>query len=450
MQLINKQFPVATLTAIVATAGFVGLAVAKEKLLYLVPLVVLAFVIMFPIEMSLGLFAFSIPFDTVLVLGNSNTTVSWGAGAFAGAVLLGYGLVTRQFRTPSRAASWWALFLLWSAVTVLWALDRETALQRLPTVLGFLPLYLAAVCLPIKKQELSRICMLAVLGGTLAALMMIYQDHATGFQDRATIGFGDRKANPNDLACNLILPFSLSLAGAFTPGKRLRRLAMLGAMALLIAAIFLTMSRGVLLAVMAVLGTYCFRVGINRRMVGALVIVLIPLLFLPSLFYERWKEAPEGRGTGRLDIFIAGLQIVKSNPVLGVGIENFGVAYDKYAGNAPVFRGFGRAAHNAFLQVWGESGVIGLFFFLTAIFMEMKQRRGTPGEVSNIAFAIEGACWGMLVASLSGNIHWSKAFWLCFMLLAIVTRQANTAIVHSYSDRGESIPRRIHNVEAFG
>src|SRR4029078_1497014 len=112
MQLINKQFPVATLTAIVATAGFVGLAVSKEKLLYLVPLFVAVFLIIFPIEMSLGLFAFSIPFDTVLVLGNSNTTVSWGAGAFAGAVLLGYGLVTRQFRTPSRAASWWALFLL--------------------------------------------------------------------------------------------------------------------------------------------------------------------------------------------------------------------------------------------------------------------------------------------------------------------------------------------------
>lgn len=413
--------------ALLASAIGMGIAVACQQYLLIAVIALLALAIFFPVEMSLGMFLFSIPFDTILLLGNSHTSLSWTAGAFAGAVVLLYGLLSRRLHSPPQAAYWWGLFALWTAASVVWAIDPGPSVIRLPTVICILLLYVVIASFEIKKKELSRMFVLAIAGGLVTAGFLIYQAHGLGLQNRATLAFGNREANPNDVAVNLLLPFALAIGGVLAAGSRAKKALLVGALAILATAIFLTMSRGAVSALTAAMLIFAVKAGASKRMLVPVLAVALPLLVVPSLFFSRMKEAPTGRGTGRLDILIAGTEIVKHNPVIGVGLANFPVAYERYSGYAPVFRGYQLDPHNIYLQVWAETGVVGLSLFFLAVYKQMKDgsipRSRTYGR-NYMAIAVQSACWGMLVAGVSGNIQWSKGFWLNFMLLALASRQA--------------------------
>jgi O-antigen ligase len=317
---------------------------------------------------------------------------------------------------------------LWTATSLLWAIDPGIGVERLSTVAFLFAFYLVAVSFHLNRGELRLILLLAIAGGAVAAALAISEfGRGTGLSGRATLVFGQGWANPNDFSSGLLMPFSLALGGIVSRGGLIKKAILLGALAVIATSIFLTMSRGSLIALSAILLVWLFRVGVRRRMLIPILVVVFPLFFLPELFYQRLERAPYGRGTGRVDILIAGTEIVKHYPIIGVGLANFTIAYNEFAGYAPVFRGHDRAAHNAYLQVWAETGVIGLALFLAAIWSQMKRARPVGPKLASrdyLGIAVEAACWGLLVAACAGNIHWNKAFWLAFIVLALVTREA--------------------------
>jgi putative inorganic carbon (HCO3(-)) transporter len=439
--------------AAIGGAVLVGVAVAYANFAVAGVLVLLALVVALPVEMSLGVFVFSIPFDTILLLGNSKTSLSWLAGAFAGAIIVVYGFVSRRLGAPPRSALWWGLFAVWSAISILWAQDPATSLVRFPTVIFMFALYLALVSFRITRQELTRLFQLAVVGGAITSAILIYEVHRLGVQDRATLIFGNREANPNDVAISLLLPFALVLGGMLSAQGMLRKVLLGCALVLNATAVYLTMSRGALVALAVTLVVFLFNAGALRRMVLPVLVIVLPVFLLPSMFFNRLAEAPEGRGTGRLDIFIAGKEIVKHNPVIGVGLANFPVVYEQYSGYAPIFRGYHLDPHNMFLQVWAETGVIGFALFLAALVMQLRRsREGALLRRNYMGVAVHAACLGMLVAGLSGNIQWSKGFWLDFILLALVVqvveREGEPAV--STEERGRDSHPELFGSERVG
>lgn len=415
--------------AIVTAAVIVGIAIVKQSFLALAALAVLSLAVLFPVETSLGIFALLVPFDQVLVLGNSDFTISWFTGAFAGAALLLYGAMTDRFRAPTRSEFYWAAFIFWTVASLAWSLDPATGMKRLPSVVALFGVYIVAANFQITKKELSRVLLLTVAGGAIAASIIIFQyAHNITFEGRAVLMVNGTEANPNELAASLILPSSLALCGLLARGSRLKKGVLLGALVVITTSIFLSMSRGSLLALAAALLLCMFRIGVSKRLM--LVSLLgLPLLFLPSLFYQRLEESLTGRGTGRYDIWLAGAQIVKDHPIIGVGLANFPIAYTKVAGYAHIFpsHGYVREAHDAYLQVCAETGIIGLILFLTALGAQLKEVRASMSRgIDYSAIALEAACWGMLVAALSGNIQWNKSFWLVFILLALVSRRCRS------------------------
>ena len=121
---------------------------------------------------------------------------------------------------------------------------------------------------------------------------------------------------------------------------------------------------------------------------------------------------------------------MRHNPVVGVGLGNFRAAYDSYAGSAPHFRGYDRAAHNAYLEVWAETGIIGLGLLLIAIVAQLKEAiRAIVARCSRdyVLLSAEAACYGLLVYGLFGSVQWRKSFWLGWLLLAIVLQRTNLA-----------------------
>jgi O-antigen ligase len=397
-----------TLGALVAT-GHWGIAAA-------ILAVVLS--LRWPAEIALGAFACLVPFDSVSAIGSAETgaTVTRVAAAVAAVVLLGLGIVRSRRVTLPRAAFWWSLFVIWGGITIAWAKDPAPALERLPTAVSLLVLYLAATSFSISRKELARIAFLATVGGCIAAGLAIfafYNGELYRGTYRSSLILAGRETDPNQFAASLILPLALAIGGIAYAQSRRVRLAAITAVALLAFAILLTMSRGGMVAAFVVV--FLYRMKFKRRVLVALVCLALLPAFMPSEFMNRLSLAD--RGAGRLDIWTASLSLLPDYGVIGAGWNNFIVVYTPIAGNAPNFHGFTQGSHNIFLGMIIEVGIIGLLPLLFAFRSQLREARH---KLALLPF--EAACWGILASGVFLDVVWRKSFWLCWILLAMAVQ----------------------------
>ena len=402
-----------------------GILLRNSYLLVALPLIILA--IKYPVEMTLGLFAFLVPFDNVLLVGRTGLSIDWALGAAAGAVLLAYGLVSGRLRMPPRSAIWWGLFVAWGAETLLWALDPAQSLQRLPSAVSIFLFYLVVVSFRMNARELRTVVLFIIAGGVLASAVALRDfTRGVGWFSRAALVISNKQTNPNDFADALLLPFSLALAGFLSVQTMIKRSAMLLAATLIGVCVLLTMSRGSLFGLAALLTVYLIRLRVRRQVLIPILLVSAFITVAPSFFFQRMQQALTDRGDGRWDVFLVGEQIVKHYPILGLGLDNFRVGYAKFAGFAPVFRGFDRDPHDIYLQAWAELGIIGLALLLTAIISQLRElhlaNRRRHGSPNYLLLAIEAACWALLVHGFAANLLWRKQFWLVWILAALATQ----------------------------
>lgn len=316
--------------------------------------------------------------------------------------------------------------MIWHILSTAWSINTPLSIARLPSVLSILGLYVVVVSFRTTSRELSRVLLLAVVGGVVASIISIHQAALVGFQARGALKFGEFEGNPNEFAFSLLLPFSVAFAGVLSRGSALKKFLLLAALIIVTGGIFLAMSRGALAALVVTTVTLLLKVGVRKRVLIPLIAVALPLLFVPSLFYQRLKEAPtrEDTGRSRLDIAFVGLQVIKHNPILGTGLETFPIAYDRYSGYSPQFRGYHFDPHNTYLQAWAETGIVGFVLLLIALGSQIKAAsaalRAPPRDY--VGVAIEAVCFGALIFGFSGSLEWNKSFWLMLMLLTLLTQ----------------------------
>ena len=159
--------------------------------------------------------------------------------------------------------------------------------------------------------------------------------------------------DPNDLG---LLFVSCVPMAAFLSGRGglmgLRRLFWLTVTGVLVYGVYLTDSRGALLALLAVMGIYIWqRKGLFvAGALGAMAVAV--LLALPSRFSE--IDAEEESAQGRVESWYEGLQMFQSHPVFGVGP-------DQYTDYNPL------TAHNSFVLILAETGIIGYTLWLAFV-----------------------------------------------------------------------------------
>lgn len=160
--------------------------------------------------------------------------------------------------------------------------------------------------------------------------------------------------DPNDLGMVFImcLPMAMFLAGRGGL-MGLRRLFWLLLAGVLVYGIYLTDSRGTLLALVTMLGVYVWRKrGILAAGVlgGAALVGLMVLL--PSRLQE--MEVSEDSAMGRVDAWYEGLQMFFADPVFGIGAGGYS-DLDQLT------------AHNSFVLVLTEMGFVGFMLWLAFI-----------------------------------------------------------------------------------
>jgi O-antigen ligase len=160
-------------------------------------------------------------------------------------------------------------------------------------------------------------------------------------------------SDPNDLGLLFVMTLPMAIYLSSRGGLLgLARLFWLALAALLLYAIYLTDSRGAMLAVAAVLGVWLW---LRRGLVIAAIVGgagLGLMMMLPSRLQE--LDAGEESAAGRIDAWYEGIQMFMSQPVFGVGAGNF--TEHNYL-----------TAHNSFVLALAETGFVGFAIWLAFV-----------------------------------------------------------------------------------
>lgn len=264
-------------------------------------------------------------------------------------------------------------------------------------------------------------------------------DTSTSVQGRLQGGISD----PNYLAAACVPAIMLAAGLAARRGQPLMRFVLGVAVAILAVGLAATESRGGLLAAAVVaIGALMFWRG--RRLTVALMIVTVGLagaawfVASPSA-WERVTSAQDG-GSGRTEIWQVAWRVVESEPVIGVGLAQFPNVSQNFIrepgslSRADLFVDKQIVVHNVYLQLWAETGIIGLLLFLSIVVRSLLAGHRAAGrferagdlDMATLVRAAMLALVGALTASFFLSNLDDRRLWLLIALgpaLLAIARQ---------------------------
>lgn len=417
--------------AIGLTLGLVFLAVAMANL-----------------TAGIALFSLLTFLDTIL-------PTQGAAGTFSVPKLLGLvlmiswlGLVTageREYRRRifSHPAFLLVLFMLvgWVLVSVAWSESSSAALASLSRWLPNATLFVIVFAGVRNRNQLMWVLGAFVVGALISAVYGLAVPAPAKDFGRLEGAGGD----PNETAAALVAAAALAIALAVSfRGKPFLRLAAICVAPLCAFASLLTLSRGGLVAFGAALIASVFMAGRRRGQVMLLAGTAAALavgyfaFFAPAQATQRVTEVHGG--TGRTDIWKVGWRMVKGAPIQGIGAGNFTVVSihyllepgallrDDFIVDTP------KVAHNTYLEVLAELGIVGLTLFLIVILYAIGcavraaryAARVDDRQMDILARALVVALASLLAAYFFISREYSKQLWLllalCPVMLEIVRR----------------------------
>lgn len=311
---------------------------------------------------ALWLFVFSVPCEDLLGV------TAIGAGTrLAGMLALGLTLfatvISGRFRRLHAFHVAALLFVICAGVE-LWLFHSQ---ERLPNKFGtyvqlLLVLWMIWELAP-SLQRLLGLLTAYVFGAYVVAFgtILVYQ-RASGLR-RFSVAGGDA----NDLAMTLALALPMAWYLGMTYRRPLLRWTCRAYLPIAVFAIALTGSRGGMLA--GIVGLMIVPLSMTRLSPGRLVTAIamlaisgaLAVVYVPEQVVERLAttgtEIEELTLGGRFRVWKAGLNAFVAKPILGHGTSSFKPVV------APILGGEGKVAHNSFLSVLVEQGIVGLLLY---------------------------------------------------------------------------------------
>ena len=331
-----------------------------------------------------------------------------------------------------------ALLLVWLSLSTIWATDEELVSEDLWIWIST-GLVLAVVATTISTSRHARLVVGAFVAGALLSVLIgivvgslnsdaTAVDTATAIQGRLQGGGGD----PNYLAAGLVPAIVLAAGLIGQLRDPVVRICLLVTIALLTAGLAATQSRGGLVA--AVVAAMAALVLQRRKLASVAVLGLVALSAVGWFASSpgAWERVSDfdGGGTGRTELWTVGWRIFEDHPVTGVGLNNFRAESSSYV------REPGRlefvhliaerpgVAHNSYLQLLAEAGLVGLLLFLTAVAgcvraaWQAVRRFEAAGQASLAALtrSLLVAIAGMLAASFFLSNATDARLWVLLAL----------------------------------
>lgn len=225
--------------------------------------------------------------------------------------------------------------------------------------------------------------------------------------------------NPNTFAEVLILLLPLVLALALCSKGLWGRLLAFGVFAAGVAALLMTYSRAswVGFAVSMAVLVFLWR---PRLLPLFFLLCCLAVPFLPATVWNRILtigNLSDSSTASRFPLYEAALRVIRKVPVSGAGLGTAAVQryirlHNLYKGNSPFVH-----AHNFYLQVWLEAGLLGVVSFVAAMLWNIKRaaraaRHCGDSAARTIACGAAAALCGAMVCGLADYL-WNYPRVLC-------------------------------------
>ena len=372
-------------------------------------------------------FVFSIPWEKSVLIAGAGTLshllgiLAFGAGAIAA-------FQRKSIRPPNLPLVWLSMLVLWSALTYFWSVDPQATVTRALTfaeLLAMLWLIWDQGRGGARHRQLMQAYVWGAVAASASAFVRFAQGRQTYYRRYAAGGF-----DPNDFGLILALSIPLALYLALRSRGRMRWL-YYAAVLVAISAIFLTASRTALIATFV---AFTFVIWTWReadrpqKAAGALLLSLLAIgLFqgTPAASRERLatlaNELTRGTLHNRTTIWKAGLKVLKRHPVIGIGSGAYPEAVRPWLGT-PGVPGHHYVAHNTFLSVLVESGLIGFGLYALALGTLLLFVWTMPATERALWWVVLAA-WAIGVSTLTWEHY--KPSWLIMALIMTAWANAN-------------------------
>ena len=314
------------------------------------------------------------------------------------------------------------IYIGWMMISLLWTPNSDV-IQGIATTSvqqGIIRIFFSLCCVMLfcfvasssmTNDECHKIENALLFGGIISAIMLfIIGGDYYGEQGEARYSITEG-ADPNYYAMNLLVPLAISLKNI--EGKKITKWL---PTFLLFAAIIATGSRGALIAVAVIM----FMKLIHERkylLLIASIIIIFLLLTSLAVIYPRFALESAMNGSGRADIWTVILSMIEDNLFTGVGVSGIRGVYDMYAIQSGVGQAVGnqRDAHNAYLEIFAELGLVGITSYLYIIYRSFKIHYKQYKKFVHLSIGVIGCL--VCVAAISSILE--ETIWFCLALLAI-------------------------------
>lgn len=218
-------------------------------------------------------------------------------------------------------------------------------------------------------------------------------------------------SHPNTFSSFLVLILPLVLAGLFIEKNKFKLLFFIASLAG-IGVLFLTYSRGAWIAfIIQLLTLLIFGRNILPRWVynkflwllAAMVGLVACVVFYEQLAFRFFSRESTVAAFSRFNQMKVAFYYIIHYPVLGVGFGNYATELTNVDRLVNV-SSHGLVVHNIFLKVWAETGILGLFFYLSLYFVAAKKLiaviKSKCGTRALLALAVLAAIVGHAIHNL--------------------------------------------------
>ncbi len=325
----------------------------------------------------------------------------------------------RRWQLDRRLALAVGAYVTWALASVAWSLDPaapfggDTA-RAVGSLLISLTFAVAIALLTRSERQLRWLlgaiwAMASLTGGVAILQYLLTGERAVGYE-----------SDPNFFAALQVFALPIGVVLASNVRSPWARLACFAGTALIIGSIFVTLSRGGLLATFVVLlalslqpGSAMYGSRRRKRVLLAVIasagLVVAAVAFADIAARSGASLSSEEGGSGRANLWRAALNGWGDVPVHGMGfgafkaesndllLETPGVNFKAYA-----LREGGQFAHSAYLGTLAELGLIGLALFLFVLMSVLLALKRAVGRASRSENAFVGAASRGLAISLIG------------------------------------------------
>jgi probable O-glycosylation ligase (exosortase A-associated) len=327
-----------------------------------------------------------------------------------------------------------SLFFFLVLIGAVLSTNRAESIAAITDTFAKIALMLFAISWLIRTPANFRLaCWLMTAAGVFIGCFAIYNRlNGIGLVEgtRVTIGrnIGAMIGDPNDLA--LVLTFPLSFAVALFVSRHLKTslkvwLA-LPAVIIISWAILCTQSRGGLLGMTAVTAVVMwYRIQNKWLVIGAGTSLLLALVLVAGISSRASGGATEDgideSAMGRIYAWQAATNMALSQPLTGVGIDNF---YANYYAYSPHWDGKNHAVHSTWFQILAETGVVGFLIFICLVVKTFRQalqnqRQAFRHNNPDIQISALALLAGLCSFCVSGTFLTQGFIWPLYILIAL-------------------------------